>query len=158
MKVDFADIALKENLVSVPEIKLAYKDMKMRYTLMHHFKAPLEGLIGAVEYARFRKTFDRRRERLLTKIDQSESVLFLVSRTWELNRNCILKFEEACKQRWSNKKFYFALVTYNSKNSTYQIDGNTLIVRIARDRNRYDLHEKVFEWSFLDNVTLRCCQ
>ena len=32
------------------------------------------------------------------------------------------------------------------------MNGNVLVVRIPRDRTAYDMKERVFEWSFLDNV------
>ena len=149
----FTGFALRENLVPIPGVRLGYKDRATGDNFMHHFHAPLE---EKGEYERFREVLARRINRLYSEIERSGTVLFLLSRTFKLDENCLDAVEEVCRRKWPEKRFFFILATYNSQPSGVWASGNRFVVRIPRDRNSYDIREKVFEWSFLDNVSLTC--
>lgn len=146
---DFEGFAKKENLRAIPSVRFGYKDIATGYNFMHHFQADVD---APGEYERFRAVLDRRLNRFRAEISRSHSILFILSRTFRLDESCLRKVQEVCQRKWPDKRFYFILATYNSKD-VMEIQGNDFaIIRIARDRTRYDIHEKVFEWSFLDNV------
>ena len=149
LSVGFRDFALRENMKPIPNLKFAYKDVRTGYNFMHHFHAPR---VAPGEYARFRETLDRRMTRLFAEIERSRTILFLLSRTYRINEACVREVEKVCRRRWPEKEFYFILATYNSSPASIAYEDHLTAVRISRDRNDYDLKEKVFEWSFLDNV------
>ena len=152
LRCRFAGMALKENLRPIQGIKNGYKDIATGYNFIHHFKSAIE---EPGEYERFREVFDRRVNRLVEGIERSSEILFIVSRVYRLHTGCLREFGKVCHELWPGKRFHFILATYNSNESVVQHDGEMMVVRIARDRTSYDVKEKVFEWSFLDNVKLR---
>lgn len=152
LECGFSGFALRPNLMSIPGVKFGYKDRATGYNFMHHFHAPLE---TAGEYERFREVLTRRINRLYSEIERSETVLFLLSRTFKMEEGCLDAVEDVCRRKWPQKKFFFAMATYNSLPSGVWTTGSRIVVRIPRDRNAYDMKEKVFEWSFLDNVSLK---
>lgn len=146
----FHGFALKENMQGIPGVRFGYKDVKSKYNFVHHFNASVE-MLG--EYDRFNATLRRRIRRFYSEIERSQVVLCLLSRTWKLKDSCLDPLEHVLKSKWPDKRFYFAIVTYNSHPPSIEMrNGNILVVHIPRDRTGYDLRERVFEWSFLDNV------
>lgn len=145
----FDGFALRENLRPIAGIRFGYKDVATGYNFMHHFHAPLE---TPGEYERFRETHLRRLRRFHDEIERSDSVLFLLSRTFRLDDSCVRAVADVCRRKWPAKRFRFVLATYNSSPASMTRDGDLDVIRIPRDRNGYDISEKVFEWSFLDNV------
>ena len=145
----FQDFARKENLQAIPGVRFGYKDAKSRYSFIHHFKAPID---TPGEYERFNEIFRRRIKRFYSEIERSPTILCLVSRTWKLKDSCLDPLMQVFKKRWPDKKVHYAIVTYNSIPPQISLNGNVLVVRIPRDRTAYDMKERVFEWSFLDNV------
>jgi len=152
LECGFSGFALRPNLVPIPGVKFGYKDRATGYNFMHHFHAPLD---TAGEYERFREVLTRRINRLYSEIERSETILFLLSRTFKMEEGCLDAVEDVCRRKWPQKKFFFAMATYNSLPSGVWTTDSRIVVRIPRDRNAYDMKEKVFEWSFLDNVSLK---
>lgn len=152
LECGFSGFALRPNLMPIPGVKFGYKDRATGYNFMHHFHAPLE---AAGEYERFREVLMRRIDRLYAEIERSDTILFLLSRTFKMEEGCLDAVEDVCKRKWPKKRFFFAMATYNSLPSGVWATSSRIVVRIPRDRNAYDMKEKVFEWSFLDNVSLK---
>lgn len=146
---DFADFALQENMRPIPNLRFAYKDLRSGYNFMHHFKSPIE---SGDEYLRFYEILQRRIRRFFSEIEASRTVLCLLSRTWKLKDTCLDPLRRVLEGKWPEKQFFFAIVTYNSTPPLIEWRDNVLFVRIPRNRTSYDMKERVFEWSFLDNV------
>ena len=145
----FQDFALWENMQAIPAVRFGYKDVKSGYSFIHHFKASIE---TPGEYSRFDEVLRRRIGRFYAEIERSRSILCLLSRTWKLKDSCLDPLRNMLKKRWPGKNFHYAIVTYNSTPPQVETNGDVSIVRIPRDRTAYDMKERVFEWSFLDNV------
>ena len=145
----FRDFALLENMQAIPGIKFGYKDVKSGYSFIHHFKASIE---TPGEYSRFDGVLRRRIGRFYAEIERSQSILCLLSRTWMLKDSCLDPLRNVMRKKWPGKKFHYVIVTYNSTPPQVETYGDVSIVRIPRDRTAYDMKERAFEWSFLDNV------
>lgn len=152
LESDFAGFAKKSNMKPIPGLTNAYKDIATGYNFMHHFQNPIE---TPGEYERFNEVFQRRVKRLLSEFERAKSVLFIVSKSWRIDVGCLEELSSAFGRRWPGKQCHIIAATYNSVPSAITRRGNVVVVRIARDRNTYDMTEKMFEWSFLDNVNLR---
>lgn len=145
----FRDFALKENMQEIPGTRFGYKDVKSGYNFIHHFKASIE---TPGEYSRFNEILRRRISRFYAEVERAQSILCLLSRTWKLRDSCLDPLRQVFRKRWPGKKMHYAIVTYNSSPPQIEVRDNVSIVRIPRDRTAYDMKERVFEWSFLDNV------
>ena len=133
----------------IPNVRFGYKDKLTGFSFIHHFKAEIT---KPGEFERFDEVLQRRLTRLRKAIEMSKSVLFLVSRTWKIDEKCLRTMDSVCSRLWPEKKFQYVLVTYNSRPAEAHHDAKFGVIRLPRDRTWYDLHEKVFEWSFLDGI------
>ena len=147
--VGFSGFARRENLEPIPGSHFGYKDTKTGFSFIHHFKDKIE---QEGEFERFDEILQRRISRLHRAIESSGTVLFLLSRTWKVDERCLRAVSNSCIKKWPGKKFQFVLVTYNSQPATIYHNDMYGVIRIPRDRTGYDLREKVFEWSFLDEI------
>lgn len=145
----FSGFAREENLEVIPGVRFGYKDTMTGYSFIHYFKAELS---QPGEFKRFDTVLQRRLARLRKAIELSDSVLFLVSRTWKIDEKCLVAMDEDCERIWPGKTFRYVLLTYNSQPAEACHSEKFGVIRLPRDRTWYDLHEKVFEWSFLDGI------
>lgn len=145
----FTGFARRENMEPLPGIRFGYRDKFTGFGFIHHFKSEIS---QPGEFERFDAVLQRRLRRLRTAIESSSSVLFLVSRIFEIEEKCLWKMDEVCSRLWPQKKFQYALLTYNSRSAEVRHTEKFAVIRLLRDRTSYDMHEKVFEWSFLDGI------
>ena len=148
-EVGFSGFAKKENMEPIPNVRFGYKDKLMGFSFIHHFKAEIA---QPGEFERFDTVLQRRLARLRKAIEMSNSVLFLVSRTWKVDEKCLRTMDAVCSKLWPGKKFQYVFLTYNSQPAEVRHDAKFGVIRLPRDRTGYDLREKVFEWSFLDAI------
>ena len=85
---NFKDIALKSNLELVEvdkkndghRDKIKYRDNLSKFYFFNHFTEPIE--MGGV-YDNFKKTFDKRIDRMLELIEKSSKILFILSTSFD---------------------------------------------------------------------------
>ena len=145
----FSGFARRENLEPIPGHRFGYKDKLTGFSFIHHFAAEIT-LPG--EFERFDAVLQRRLTRLRKAIEQSNSVLFLISFVWKVDETCLRTMDSACSGLWPDKKFQYVMLTYNSLPAEARHDAKFGVIRLPRDRTAYDLQEKAFEWSFLDGI------
>ena len=155
------EIAKKENLLSLSEKEelnvhlhantIHYKDAFSGYYFVNHFYKSIEN--GG--YEDFNAKFKKRLRRLIDYIKMSDKILFLLSVSFEFDKDALLELQKVLKNKYPNKKIVFNVIEFNCNNNDIIDENENLCIRkYKRDLNLYDFTSTNYEWAFLDDVKI----
>ena len=157
-RTDFRDWLRRENIIPLEKEERGisdlyqYKDRLTEYRYIHDFKRPVE---AEGSYEEFLAKYQRRRERLYRKIEDSQKVLFVsdaVSRLKAADVRCLLGVLE---KKWPGKTFDLAILNFGAEKDEIVDERHVKVVNLKRPKNNYDYFGMNYEWSYiLDSVKL----
>lgn len=158
---NFKDFLLKENLVPLTgeeynnahTTNAQYKDVLTGYYFVNHFTKDAD---FDKDYELVSSKLRRRLDRLQEKIKTGQNILFIISTSFEIELSSLKKLSDTMKQLYPDKCIEFYLISFNcNTNEKYTIDDNIYVNKYSRPTNFYDFARTNFEWSFLDDVTVK---
>ncbi len=153
----FEKLCLKKNLVKIQgndSHKIIYQDTYSGFCFPNHFEN--ENLTEEeyqLTYNKLRKRIDR----FFECIKKNDSILFVLACELQFKKNDIIELKNTVLRLYPNKKIDFRVMMFNSEiDETEILDENICIYRYKRPQNLYDFTKTNYEWSFLDDIGLRC--
>ena len=152
---NFSDFFLKENLIQQEgniHHPIIYRDSVSLYFFPHHLKATLD-TPGSYESAASK--MQRRIGRLLKKMKEAQSILFILATAFCFDIECIRELSATLNKLYPDKNIQFKVLQFDSPlpNSEEHLE-NIHLMRFSRLQNNYDFYKTNFEWAFLDSIEI----
>jgi len=152
---NFQNLCKRENLERLPDTKdhkLIYLDNYSGYCFPNHFSQEIE---TSDEYFKMSEKLKRRINRLINAIQNSKTILFILSVGFSVNKALLEKLYISLSEMFPDKTIDFNFVQFNAEEDYSSNDDTGKGVHISTHRrpyNNYDFSQTNFEWEFLDNI------